>query len=119
MKATQRWFRLLLLTTILPMGTMSDATPALSSKYLLFVGTYTDKESKGIYAYRFDPVSSQLLPLGLVAETTNPSFLITDADARFLYAVNELPKYKGEPGGGMSAFAIDRKRGRLCLFDEV
>jgi 6-phosphogluconolactonase len=101
------------------MGTMSDATPAPSSKYLLFVGTYTDKESKGIYAYRFDPVSSQLLPLGLVAETTNPSFLITDRNARFLYAVNELQKYEGEASGGVSSFAIDRDSGRLSLLNEV
>ncbi|MFL6440074.1 MAG: lactonase family protein [Terriglobales bacterium] len=119
MKATQRWFCLLLLTTILPMGAMTASTPALSSKYLLFVGTYTDKESKGIYAYRFDPVSNQLLPLGLVAETTNPSFLTTDANARFLYAVNELPKYKGEASGGVSAFVIDHSSGRLSLLNEV
>src|SRR4051812_35382892 len=119
MKATQRWFCLLLLTTILPMGAMTTSTPALSSKYLLFVGTYTDKESKGIYAYRFDPVSNQLLPLGLVAETTNPSFLTTDANARFLYAINELPKYKGEASGGVSAFVIDHSSGRLSLLNEV
>ena len=119
MKATQRWFRLLLLTTLLPMGAMSDAKAAPSSKYLLFVGTYTDKESKGIYAYRFDPVSSELLPLGLVAETTSPSFLITDRNARFLYAVNELQKYEGQASGGVSAFAIDRDSGRLSLLNEV
>jgi 6-phosphogluconolactonase len=119
MKATQRWFRLLLLTTMLPIGTMSDATPAPSSKYLLFVGTYTDKESKGIYAYRFDPGSSQLLPLGLAAESTNPSFLTTDPSGRFLYAVNELQKYKGEASGGVSAFALDGKSGLLSLLNEV
>jgi 6-phosphogluconolactonase len=119
MKATQRWFRLLLLTTILPMGTMTDATSAVKGKYLLFVGTYTDKESKGIYAYRFDPVSNQLLPLGVVAETTNPSFLITDRNARFLYAVNELQKYEGQASGGVSAFAIDQTSGRLSLLNEV
>jgi 6-phosphogluconolactonase len=119
MKTTQRWFRLLLLTTILPIGTMSDATPAPSSKYLVFVGTYTDKESKGIYAYRFDPVSSQLLPLGLVAETTNPSFLLTDRNARFLYAVNELQKYEGEASGGVSSFIIDHSSGHLSRLNEV
>ena len=86
---------------------MSDTTPALSSKYLLFVGTYTDKESKGIYAYRFDPVSSELLPLGLVAETTNPSFLITDRNARFLYAVNEISNFSGTRNGSvMSLFSL-------------
>src|SRR4051812_26417047 len=117
MKATQRWFSLLLLT-IVPMGPIIDAQATGKGKYLLFVGTYTDKESKGIYAFRFDAVSNQLLPLGLVAETTNPSFLTTDGNARFLYAVNELQKYKGEASGGVSAFAIDRDSGRLSLLNE-
>jgi 6-phosphogluconolactonase len=118
MKKTTRWFSLLLLT-ILPMSPIIDAKGAGKGKYLLFVGTYTDKESKGIYAFRFDAASNQLLPLGLVAETTNPSFLTTDANARFLYAVNELQKYKGEASGGVSAFAIDRDSGRLSLLNEV
>jgi 6-phosphogluconolactonase len=118
MKATQRWFSLLLLT-IVPLGLIVDAKAAGKSKYLLFVGTYTDKASKGIYGFRFDPVSNQLLPLGLVAETTNPSFLITSGNARFLYAVNEVPKYKGEASGGLSAFAIDPDSGRLSLLNEM
>jgi 6-phosphogluconolactonase len=118
MKATQHWFSLLLLT-IVPLGPIIDAKGAGKSKYLLFVGTYTEKASKGIYAFRFDPLSNQLLPLGLVAETTNPSFLITSGNGRFLYGVNELQKYKGEASGGVSAFAIDPNSGRLSLLNEV
>jgi len=88
-------------------------------KYLLFVGTYTDKESKGIYAYRFDAVSGELTPAGLAAETTNPSFLAVDPSRRFLYAVNEVSKYKDAASGAVSAFAIDRQAGKLSLLNEV
>jgi hypothetical protein len=31
-----------------------------TSKYLLYVGAYTDKGAKGIYVYRYDPASGQL-----------------------------------------------------------
>jgi 6-phosphogluconolactonase len=97
--------------------------------FLLYVGTYTDKESKGIYAYRFDPDSSKLSPVdpgtkSLVAETTNPSYLAIDPRGRFLYAVNENHTYKGVGSGGVSAFAIHRDKdgranGKLMLVSEV
>src|SRR5450759_2591048 len=109
--------------------TVTAAKDSQKDKYLLFVGTYTEKESKGIYAYRFDAASSELTPLGLAAETANPSFLAIDPNRRFLYAVNEVPKYKGASSGAVSAFAIDlhnsdrqtgdRQTGKLSLLNEV
>jgi 6-phosphogluconolactonase len=99
--------------------TASAAKESPKGKYLLFVGTYTEKGSKGIYAYRFDAASSELTPLGVAAETTNPSFLAIDPTRRFLYAVNEVPKYKGADSGAVSAFAIDRQTGKLTLLNEV
>src|SRR6202521_725383 len=99
--------------------TISAAKDSQKDKYLLFVGTYTAKESKGIYASRFDAASSELTPLGVAAETTNPSFLAIDPSHRFLYAVNEVPKYKGDNSGAVSAFAINRQTGKLSLLNEV
>jgi 6-phosphogluconolactonase len=98
---------------------MTAAKNSPKDKYLLFVGTYTQKESKGIYAYRFDAAFSELTPLGVAAETVNPSFLSIDPTRRFLYAVNEVPKYKGGNSGAVSAFAINRQTGKLSLLNEV
>ena len=91
--------------------TVTAAKDSPKRKYLLFVGTYTEKESKGIYAYRFDAASSELTPLGIAAEASNPSFLAIDPSHRFLYAVNEIQKYKDANSGVVSAFAIDRQKG--------
>ena len=107
---------LLLISSGVAMNATKDAA---KDEYLLFVGTYTGKESKGIYAFRFDTTSARLAPLGLVAETPNPSFLAVDPRGRFLYAVNELEKYQGESSGSISAFAIDQKSGRLSLVNQV
>ena len=112
------WFFLFSLVTV----TAANDSP--KGRYLLFVGTYTEKESKGIYAYRFDSASSELTPLGLAAETTNPSFLAVDPSHRFLYAVNEIQKYKEASSGVVSAFAIDsqkgdRQTGKLQLLNAV
>lgn len=107
------------LALLMSLGARSNATDAPKSNYLLFVGTYTEKESKGIYAYRLDMASGQLTSLGLAAETINPSFLAVNPSRRFLYAVNEVPNYKGQASGAVSAFAIDRQTGRLSLLNEV
>ena len=74
--------------------TFSAANDSPKGRYLLFVGTYTEKESKGIYAYSFDAASSELTPLGVAAETSNPSFLAIDPSHHFLYAVNEIQNTK-------------------------
>jgi 6-phosphogluconolactonase len=92
---------------------------ASKSKFLVYVGTYTGKGSKGIYAYRFDPATDQLTSLGLAAETVNPSFLAVDPTRRFLYAVNEISQYEGRSSGGVSAFVIAAETGKLTFLNEV
>src|SRR5437879_10641629 len=87
--------------------------------HLVYVGTYTGPTSKGIYAYRFNAVTGKSTSLGLVAETTTPSFLAIDRTRRFLYAVNEISDYQGQKSGGVSAFAIDPKTGKLAFLNEV
>ena len=104
---------------LLSLVTLTLATDSPKNKYLLFVGTYTEKESKGIYAYRYDAASSELTPLGVSAETTNPSFLTIDPSRRFLYAVNEVQEYKEASSGAVSAFAIDHQTGKLSLLNQV
>jgi 6-phosphogluconolactonase len=89
------------------------------SSLLMYVGTYTGPNSKGIYAYRFDATTGHATPLGLVAETQNPSFLTIDSSNRFLYAANEISDYNGQKSGAISAFAIDRKSGKLTLLNQV
>lgn len=100
------------------------AAPALlaqQGKYIFYVGTYTENgmESKGIYAFRFDAATGESTPLGLVAETTNPSFVALSPDSRYLYAVNELDNYRGGSTGAVSAFAVDRPTGRLTFLNQV
>src|ERR1043165_2059980 len=80
----------------------------------LYVGTYTrPQKSKGIYAWRFQPATGKLTPIGLVAETASPSFLAVHPNQHVLYAVNELRE------GAISAFAIDPPTGKLTFLNKV
>jgi len=111
-----------LVLTLVFLTLFAAAAPAAKeSKYLFYVGTYTEEgsKSKGVYAYRYDAATSEITPLGLAAETINPSFLAPHPNGRFLYAVNEVGNYKGPNSGGVSAFAIDHATGKLTFLNEV
>src|SRR5580704_9902806 len=112
---------LLLAFLLVVICSAAASSPASPGKYFVYVGTYTAESStrKGIYAYRYDPHGSTLAPLGLVAETTNPSFLAVHPNHRFLYAVNETGDYKGQKSGAVTAFSIDHVTGKLTQLNQV
>jgi 6-phosphogluconolactonase len=90
--------------------------------WIMYVGTYTRAPSKGIYAYRWQPATGAVTPMGaagLAVETENPSFLAVHPNQRFVYAVNEVSRYDGREGGSVSAFAVDRGSGKLTLLNRV
>jgi 6-phosphogluconolactonase len=86
---------------------------------ILYVGSYTGANSKGITAFRFDANTGKLSSLGLMAETASPSFLAIHPSGKFLYAVNETDLFEGKPGGAVTAFAIDRGTGKLTMLNQV
>lgn len=83
------------------------AARSISGDPTMYIGTYTRSTSKGIYAYHFDSATGKATPIGLVAETENPSFLAIHPNQRFVYAANEISMYQGQAAGSISAFAID------------
>jgi 6-phosphogluconolactonase len=87
--------------------------------YLVYIGTYTGPQSQGIYVYKFEPGAGRLTPLGLAAESANPSFLVVHPNHRLVYAVNEIGNYEGRKSGAVSAFALDSKTGKLTLLNQV
>ncbi|HEY3972536.1 MAG TPA: lactonase family protein [Candidatus Sulfotelmatobacter sp.] len=121
MKITRVSFHALTLLLSLNLLTVAAAAATAPGKYFFYVGTYTEEgsKSKGIYAYRYDAATGDIAPLGLAAETTNPSFVALHPNGRFLYAVNEVGNYKGPNSGGVSAFAIDRSTGKLTFLNEM
>ncbi len=75
----------------------------------LFVGTYTDGGSEGIYSLVFNPQTGSLDSLELKAKLPNPSFLAISEDKQFLYAVQETADFDSL-GGGISAFGIQNTK---------
>jgi 6-phosphogluconolactonase len=97
--------------------TISWMVAAQTPGMLVYVGTYTGQKSKGIYAFRFDPATGALTPIGLAAETRSPSWLTLHPSRRYLYAANETNDFDAEKSGSVSAFSIDRATGALTLLN--
>ncbi len=72
----------------------------------LFIGTYTSKGSKGIYALSFDPAAGTFTPPRVAAETPNPTYLTLSPDRTKLYAVAESAAFA-------VAFALSPDRAQL------
>jgi 6-phosphogluconolactonase len=91
---------------------------ALSAQ-LMYVGTYTEGTSKGVYAYRFDNKTGKMTPLGLEAESPDPTFLALHPNGKFLYGVNEINSFQGKKAGAVTAWSIDKATGKLTMLNQV
>lgn len=84
----------------------------------IYVGTYTDAQSGGIFLYDFDENTGRMASLGVAGHAVHPSFLAFHPNRRFLYAVNETGDVKKGLSGSLSAFAIDPASGKLSMLNK-
>ena len=98
--------------------TSNESRPA-KNETLVYAGT-----SKGIQLFWLQTKNLEvsqnitLVPLGLAADTPNPSFIELDLKRRRLFCVNGVQTFEGKPTGAVSAFAIDPDTGKLTLLNQ-
>jgi 6-phosphogluconolactonase len=97
---------------------MNVAEAAGPRELWVYVGTYTQGKSEGIYHFRMDLSTGALAPQGVTGGVKNPSFLAIHPTRRYLYAVSEVEDSGGKRTGGVSAFALDAKTGRLTPLNQ-
>jgi 6-phosphogluconolactonase len=103
-------------TGIYAAPTTESAKPAGQST--AYIGGYTDKEGKGIYAFRFNSQTGEMLPLGLAVETPNPSFLVLHPSEKYLYSVGYTGPATGPRIGIISAFSVNPASSKLTLINQ-
>jgi len=102
---------------LIALEAVSQTAKPASTESLGYIGTYTGKKSKGIYAFRLDSSGKMTSPM-LVAETPNPTFLAIHPNQRFLYAANEIGNFEGKKSGAVTAYAIDSSSGKLTVLNQ-
>lgn len=106
---------------ILGVAAMLTAPPARSAeppkKARVYVGTYTDAASKGIYRFDLDLATGATSAPTVVAEMRNPTFLALDPSRTHLYAIGEVESVNGKKGGFVNAYAVDPSTGDLTFLN--
>ena len=87
----------------------------MAPNYLVYVGTYTRRDSEGIYVYSMDGETGELTYSSKATGLEDPSFLTVDPGQRFLYVTSEISEYEGEATGIVAAYAISRPCGEISL----
>ena len=88
-------------------------------KEILYVGTYSQRESQGLYVYEFDRKGFAFKLLQTMPEITSPNFLAVHPSGRFLYSVNLTPNPDGGNQDVISAFAINPGNGTLSFINQI
>src|SRR2546422_9679157 len=81
----------------------SQNAQAKPDRLWVYIGTYTQGGSKGIYRLELDLSSGKFSSPQLAAQLVNPSFLAIHPNQRFLYAVGEVGEFGGKKTGAVSA----------------
>ncbi len=89
-----------------------------SQKELLYVGTYSQRGSEGIYVYNYDRTKEEFNLLQTTPEIQDPNFFCIDPDGKFLYALTSRGDSRETRYDMLSTFAIDPNNGRLKFLDE-
>ena len=100
----------------LPGGTallLGLAVAAAGAERWLWIGTYAQRGSQGIYAATFDTATGRLGVPCLAAAAENASFLALHPRLPCLYAVNETGRFEGHPVGAVRAFRLATEGGGL------
>jgi 6-phosphogluconolactonase len=98
---------------------VASVVRAAEAPLTVYVGTYTDGTSKGIYRFSLDLETGRATAPVLAGAAKNPSFLALHPNGRYLYAVSEIDSFGGASTGSVIAFAIDPRTGDLTKLDEV
>lgn len=100
----------------------------MKQQVFVFTGGYTEPtqmasgeivpgQCPGIGCYRLDMQSGALRPLSLTPSTPNPSCVLADPVAPYLYCVNEIKECGGVAGATLSAYRIESQTGTLTLLN--
>ncbi len=84
----------------------------------LYVGTYTDADSEGIYLYDFNLKTGEITNKKLAVEAVNPSFITFSSDKKFMYSVGEIDNFEGSKSGFVNSYSVS-KDGTLNFINKV
>ncbi|MGP4040498.1 lactonase family protein [Gracilibacillus sp. D59] len=75
----------------------------MGKQYIGYIGSYTKKESQGVYRFTLDTEEKKIMNVEVAANLDNPTYLTVSHNNQYLYAVSK----EGDQGG-VSAFSVEK-----------
>jgi 6-phosphogluconolactonase len=101
-----------------PYAASSAFSAPSSGFFYAYVGTYTPNGG-GIYLFRIDRASAELLQMQVVDDVRNPSWLALNPTQTRLYAISEVESWQGKRSGAVVSYAIDPANMQLTRLGAV
>jgi 6-phosphogluconolactonase len=87
-------------------------------KEILYVGTYSQRASEGLYVYEFNREAFTFTLLQTMPEINSPNFLAIHPNGNFLYSVNLTKDSDGNNIDVITSYSIDKKNGTLTFLNQ-
>ena len=95
-----------------PRAITQNVNGAVIAPPYAYIGCYTGgSNARGIGVFHYEPTTTALSLISIVAPVSSPSFIVLDAAKKFLYSGNE------SGGGSASAFSVNSRTGALRLLN--
>jgi len=103
---------------VLAMSGCTGST-AEKQKEILYVGTYSMRDSQGLYVYEFNRDSLNFKLIQTLPHLHSPSFLEIHPSGKYVFTVSGTPRSDGRRRGLLSAFAVNPEDGSLEMINQV
>lgn len=111
-------FQFLIITLFLIISIPICVLSQSASKEIIYVGTFSDRGSKGIYVLEFDRNSGDLNIIQTISSKKSPNFLAVGPQGRFLFSANSQGLDQMPDWGSVSSYAIDPSTGKLTTIND-
>jgi 6-phosphogluconolactonase len=98
---------------------MMFSNPCNSQTIRFFAGKYNDAGEKGLYLFDLNRESGTFKLLSETDAGPNPSYFCISKKTGLIYAANEVDKFKGIQGGGVTTLRYDTKTGGINKINEL
>lgn len=88
------------------------------SSEILYVGTSSERGSKGIYIFEFDRNNKAFREIQTLTHKESPTFLEVHPNGQFLFAVYREGLEKDDKSGTVASFRINQDTGTIQLINE-
>lgn len=97
---------------------ISGCTEDDQLKEIVYVGTFNDRGSEGLYVYEFDRETGGMDLIQTVSDRTGPNFQAIHPNGQYLYSISGEAFSENTPNGTVTAYQIHPETGMLNMINE-